>query len=315
MRRKLPASSPARPIKIRRDAFPPPGYQLLLPSIRTGTSNLFLMTPDFGDARNLTRNLAENRYPAWSSDGTRCVFTSNLDDAHNVYVMNADGSRLRQLTHEKAPTICFLPSWSADHKVAFGRDRKGQVEIVVMNADGSKPAAVGAGTDPCISPDGRAIAFTQKTGQGYCVWVMDVNGQNARCLTTHENRIGAVVPTWSPDGRDILYSDQVSDALEIFVCNARTGKSKQLTRLGQMSTSAAWSPDGRWISFRVTETPFWRDAAAYARAQEQRDTLRPVCIMRADGSGLQIVDPLRFQCSTDGSRAVWRPGSKTIEKA
>jgi TolB protein len=290
------------------------GCQWLVPCIRTGTTNLFLVAPDTGDARNLTRNSAENRYPAWSPDGAQCVFTSDLDGAHNIYRLNADGSRLEQLTREKAPAICFLPRWSDNDKIVFGRDRKGQVEIVIMNADGSKPVAVGAGTDPCISPDGRSIALTRKKGKGYCVWLMDVDGENVRPLTIHENEIGAVVPTWSPDGRDILYSDQVGDALEIFVCSARTGKSKQLTHLGQMSTSAAWSPDGKWISFRVTKSAFWRDAASYREAQKQRDTLRPVFVARADGSNPQVAEPLRYQCSTDGSRAVWRPASKTFEK-
>ena len=290
------------------------GYQWLVPSIRTGTTNIFLVAPDTGDARNLTRNSAENRYPAWSPDGNRCVFTSNLDGAHNIYTMTASGSRLRQLTHEMAPAICFLPSWSADNKIAFGRDRKGHVEIVVMNADGSRPAAVGEGTDPCISPDGRSIAFTRKKGTGYCVWLMDVDGKNVRPLTTHENEIGAVVQTWSPDGRELLYSGQAGDALEIFVCGARTGKPKQLTHLAQMSTSAAWSPDGKWISFRATKSAFWRDAESYRAAQDHRDTLRPVLVMRADGSDLRVVETLRYQCSTDGSRAVWRSAGNAIQR-
>jgi Tol biopolymer transport system component len=170
------------------------------------------------------------------------------------------------------------------------------------------PRVVGQGTDPCLSPDGKQIAFTRKSGAGYSIWVMNPEGRKLRPLKTHPNRLGAVVPTWSPDGHSLLYSGQVDEALEIFVCNAGSGKSQQLTDLGKASTSAAWSPDGQWISFRVADTAFWCSPGAWRAAQKRRDTLRPVCVVRADGADVQPLAALRYQCATDGSRAVWRPG-------
>jgi TolB protein len=314
MKRTLPISRKAQPPAAANAAHHLAGWQWLVPCIRTETPNLFLVSADSGDARSLTCNRAMNRYPAWSPDHAQCVFTSDLDGAHNIYTVSADGARLKQLTFETTPAICFLPSWSADGKIVFGRDRSGLVEIVAMNADGSGMVPEGTGTDPCVSPDGRAIAFTQKKGNGYCVWLMDARGKKVRPLTAHENQIGAVVPTWSPDGREILYSDQVGEALEIFVCSAKTGKARQLTHLGLTSTSAAWSPDGQWISFRVSKSAFWRNAAAYQKAQKQRDTLRPVYVMRADGTNPQVVEPMRYQCATDGSRAVWRARPKVAAR-
>lgn len=285
-----------------------PNGCLLVPSIRAGATDIFAVDPVSGDAKNLTRHPSENRYPAWSPDGTRFAFTSDRDGAHNLYLLGADGTGLRQLTWEVKPAICFLPTWSADGGIAFGRDTGERVEMVVMRADGSPPTVVGHGADPCISPDGRRVSYAGKVGQGYGVFVMDVDGRNPRPLTTHENRIGAVMPTWSPDSRRLLYSDQVGEALEIFICEGDGGKPGQLTRLGKICTSPAWTPDGQWISFRVTDRPFWRDPTAYAEAQKQRDTLRPVWVMRADGSDPHPIETLRCQCATDGSRAVWRPG-------
>jgi len=292
--------------QLRKD-HPLAGHQLLLPCNRADSLDLFLVDPATGDARNLTCNGAMNRYPAWSPDGKRIVFTSDLRGVHDVYVMSAAGGRLRQLTEESPSTHNFLPTWGPDNKIAFGRDIDGRVEIVTMNDDGSDERVVAPGTDPCLSPDGRHIAFTKKVGGGYCLFKMGANGRGVRQLTTHENQIGAVTPSWSPDGRKILFVDQVGEALEIFVCLAASGRVTQLTHLGKISTSPAWSPDGKWISFRVTDTPFWRDPATYAAAQERRDTLRPVWIMGADGEAPRPIDALRYQCATDGSRAAWRP--------
>lgn len=290
------------------------GWQWLVPCIRTGTPNLFLVSAHSGNALNLTCNHAVNRYPAWSPDGNQCVFTSDMDGAHNVYTIGDDGSRLNRLTHETAPTVCFLPSWSSSGIIAFGRDRSGQVEILAMNADGTNPKVIGPGTDPCISPSGRAIAFTQKKEGGYGVWVMNANGKNVRSLTGNGNQIGAVMPAWSPDGCEILYSNQVGTALEIFIVNVRSGNVRQLTQLGRISTSAAWSPDGHWITFRLTQSAFWLTAVKYRNAQKRRDLLRPVCAMRADGTDLHVIEPFRYQCATDGSRAVWRknPGMQEL---
>ena len=94
------------------EGHPLAGHQLLLPCNRTGTVDLFLVDAATGNARNLTCNRAMNRYPAWSPDGKRIVFTSDLRGVHDVYVMSASGGKLRQLTEESPSTHNFLPTWA-----------------------------------------------------------------------------------------------------------------------------------------------------------------------------------------------------------
>jgi len=54
----------------------------------------------------------------------------------DIYVVNADGTDLRNLTLSKAGHD--VPSWSPDgSKIAFASDRYGNWEIYIMNADGS----------------------------------------------------------------------------------------------------------------------------------------------------------------------------------
>ena len=92
--------------------------------------------------RRLTHNGGRNFNPAWSPDGQRIAFehrrrqgTSHWVGAwgYKVYVMNADGSGQRRLTHGGSQ-----PRWSPDgRRIAFVSQRDGHEDIFVMNADGS----------------------------------------------------------------------------------------------------------------------------------------------------------------------------------
>lgn len=62
-------------------------------------------------------------------------------------------------------------------------------------------------------------------------------------------------PAISPDGRFVAYTiretDWEDDAYEtqIWMADAKTGETRQLTRGGKSSSSPAWSRDGRWLAF------------------------------------------------------------------
>ncbi len=208
----------------------PAGSELLITSIRTGNTEVFAVDLTFGDMRNLTRNpSSEDRYPIWSPDGSKVVFTSNRDvpQTWNLYVMDADGQNARRLTNVAERGICYFPTWTQD-LIYFGYASGDglEVSIACVRPDGSGFRVLAPGRDPAISPDGQTIAFTQHTGRGYCLFAMNADGTAIRQLTTHENEIGAVTPAWSPDGRKLLYSDQVGKKLELFTLRFRREQSK-----------------------------------------------------------------------------------------
>lgn len=289
--------------------------RLLTTSIRTGDTDIFWVNPVTGDAFNITKAPAsEERYPVWSPDGKQVAFTSNRADggAFNLYIANADGTNVRQLTKQQPPAVYYFPSWTADGKqiwFSLADDAQKKAVIGYVSPDGKQYKEVADGRDGAISPDGKTIAFTKQVGKGYCLFAMDADGRNVRQLSQHEDEIGAVAPAWSFNGKHILYSDQAGDALELFIYDMATKQSRQLTKLDKISSSAAWSPDGKFVTFRVTDTAYWRNATARDKAYEDKQPdKRPVWIIGADGSNPHVIDVLRFHCAIDGSRAAWWPG-------
>ena len=285
------------------------GYQLLLTSIRTGDTEVFVVDPDTGDAFNVSRSpQSEDRYPCWSPDGRRIAFTSNRNHRTNLYVVATDGSGLKRVV--TSPAVCYMPSWQKTprgERIVFGMHGE-RPEMASVRPDGSDLRMLGIGHDPCLSPDGRTITYTGEVPGGVSVFVMDYEGGNQRQLVPGASKPGAVFPNWSPDGRQIVYSWPVGEALELFIITADGAANRQLTRTGGICTPAAWSPDGKWISFRFTDEAYWRNQERTAKVYKEKPAdKRPVWVIRPDGTDAHVVECLRFQCAIDGSRAAWKP--------
>jgi Tol biopolymer transport system component len=221
---------------------------------------------------------------AWSPNGRRIAFVSNRASWRcgfrpsrknkcdfEIYVMNADGSRQRNLT-QRAGWWDLGPVWSPDGRmIAFdsmpnqiGRlHPDGRHEIYVMNADGSGQRMVAHGTGPAWSPDGSKIAFrSTRSGSGE-VYVVNADGSGLRRLTNNPGSDGN--PVWSRNGRKIFFEGRG----DIHVMNSDGSGQRNLTR-NRGGHAPQLSPDGRRILF-VSE----------------RTGSAQIYVMNANGSGLK----------------------------
>ena len=268
--------------------------QIAFVSRRDGNSEIYVMAADGTNQRRLTNNRANDWSPAWSPDGRRIAFVSERDGhvhaqhgwpTSEIYVMAADGGNPQNLTND--PADDREASWSPDGKrIAFVSERdepRVYADIYVMDADGSNPQRL---TDhdfddrePSWSPDGEHIVFSarreghfeNKFAITYEIYVMDADGGNEQRLT--ENRKNDGAPSWSPDGKRIVFeADRKGDFenFDIYVMDADGGNQQKLTNDRGWDSSPSWSPNGERIAF-----------------MSERDGNTEIYVMDADGGNLQ----------------------------
>lgn len=88
-------------------------------------TELRVLDLETGQDRTLAAPHRSNHDAAWSPDGQRLVFTSNTTEGDfNLYLVDADGSNLQQLT--STPGDEYAPAWSPDgHSIAFYHQEEG----------------------------------------------------------------------------------------------------------------------------------------------------------------------------------------------
>jgi Tol biopolymer transport system component len=182
---------------------------------RDGNWEIYSMNGDGSDQKNLTRSPTAELYPRWSWDGKRIVYISNKDnpdyDVLNVY-----------------------------------QQEEGQGFIYIMNADGSDQRRITKGTQPCLSPDGKTLAFVRNG----VIWLHDMeSGKEAQA--TPRNWRAAVNPAWSPDGKKVLMNAKIVAGWRIATVEFRSGLNVGPARaLGSAAgCNPEWTSDGKRIVY------------------------------------------------------------------
>jgi len=208
--------------------------------------------------------------PAYSPDGSQIVFSSDRSGSRDVFVIDREGTNLRQLTH--APSNEYLAVWAPDgSKIALCSDRDGNEEIYVMDADGLNATNIthhpALDRNPCWTPDGKQILFmTARDGDweqdpegNWELYVMDADGLNPVRLT---HTIGYELNTgqaYSPDGTEIVFCSTMTkpfvrgkhpyDDFDLYIMQADGSNIRRLTSTAGQDSYPYWSPNGKLISY------------------------------------------------------------------
>lgn len=111
-----------------------------------------------------------------SPDGTQIAFTMKKDGRWNIFVINSDGSNLRNLTNDN-PDGDFYPRWSPDgEKIVFSSNQAGSFDIYSISPDGSNVKLItnfpGFEGEPNFTYDSKRIIFMY----GHQIYIINADG-------------------------------------------------------------------------------------------------------------------------------------------
>lgn len=183
-----------------------------------------------------------NSAPAWAPDGNRLAIVLTYGANSQLYIINVDGSGLKQLITSNA--IDTEPTWSADAKwIYFSSDRGGKPQIYKVSSSGGEPQRVtfeGAyNVSPRLSPDGKSLAMIRNDGGKFRVALQDLSNGQVQLLSEGAQDES---PSFAPNGRVILYATRAGGRGALAAVSSDGRVKQRLSESGGDVREPAWGP-------------------------------------------------------------------------
>jgi len=257
--------------------------------------SLPLSAPADAEPTRLTDPGYNSQDPALSSDQQKIAFSSNQNGLYEIYVMNVDGSGLRQLTHSDyiysyvAPIKNLQPHWSPDSlKIVYSSNNRpidlsnknfvyeesisAYAGIWLINVDGTQDINLTESNNnkqddgPVFSPDGRQIAYFSRSTIGQAeIFIMDADGRNRQQMTF--NNVPDTNPYWSHNGLNLVYTTADNSNSAATLSGLRVLTRTEVGDLGGFAFAARYErPVWAATPYLLVPTPYW---VAYGEVNAQ----------------------------------------------
>ncbi len=264
----------------------------------------FTMNIDGSEVTRVSAGAGRTTCGWWYNNGKRVLFSSThgsdsqcppkpdfshgyvwpVYPTYRIYSAKPDGSDMK-VVFPQGVKQGEEPGYNAESvispdgkKIVFCSDRGGDLDIWIMNIDGSGAhqltKKLGYEGGPWWSPDGKHIAFrayyptTEKQKEDYTslfkrhlirpttldLYVMDADGSNVRQITNDsKDNVASFAPSWTHDGTSLVFASNRSDPkrrkFEVYKINLDGTGIERITYGDQFDGFPVFSPDGKKFVF------------------------------------------------------------------
>jgi TolB protein len=223
---------------VAAPAWVPGRLAIYYTSYKRGNPDIFYHNLGDGQRHVVAGYSGLNTSAAISPDGSKVAMILSRSGSPDVWVANADGSNLKQLT--STPEDESSPCWSPDGQwICYATKIAERRVLAKVPAGGGAmqriptPGAPNP-TEPDWSPDGKWIAFTSQTG-GFDICVVPAGGGTPTVLVAGED------PSWSPNSRTLIFTRRMGGRYVLSVLDVFTKQVKDIPRISGNDSQPAWA--------------------------------------------------------------------------
>lgn len=205
-----PAIVPTGAKGITNIAVSPDGKRLVITE-KTELTSIRRVLPDGQPGTRLFDSTVSTYFPHFSPDGSRIVFHSKRGKTYQIWMIDADGKNLRQITD--TPFDAGAPQFSPDgSRIAFNEfdeEVSRDFAVYTISIQGGVPKRispeVGKNVFAAWSFDGKYIYFNSTRAGEINIWRINSDG-SGEALQITKNGAYRALP--SPDGKTVFYTKE-----------------------------------------------------------------------------------------------------------
>jgi len=227
-------------------------------------ANLWSVNTESGKIQQITFGKQSDTNPKWSPNGKKIAFTSNREGSTQFYILRFNGGEAEKMTDIKGAIGSF--EWSSNgKKILFSLQRKSKSAIAKETDERKKKLGVVARhyTKASYKFDGMGYKANTNEITHWGISILSIKSKKIQDLTKGTKR-NENNPTWSPDGKHIAYTSNVTkdphlkgEAVDLFVMEVKTKKKRKIKTQAGRIEQPSWSPDGKWIAYFAKDGLEW----------------------------------------------------------
>ncbi len=270
-------------------AFSPDGRQVAFAQAGPGVCGIY--TTVVGGEKSLRiTNHDGDCCPRWSPDGGRIAFSRDSEEGIAIYVIPALGGTLHQMNKGfPNPLGSGDLDWSPDGKVlAFAEaqpDKTHSWIALLSLADSSTrrlttPSGQEYDYSPAFSPNGSKIVFVRGIVAGAVadIYVVPATGGTPKRVT-QDNTWIVGPPSWTPDGREIVFASRRGGLTALWRVSASGGTPLPVAGVGVVAFSPSVSPKGNQL---VYQRMFFKDKIWRLNLKDEKHPQGPPETVRSE---------------------------------